>query len=315
MKAAFSPSARVSLLVLLSFVTMYAGTANFQASAQMVLVPVAVTDHAGRTVSGLKPQNFTILDDQKPQPILSFASEDAPCSVGLVLDTSGSMKYALPVARQVASAFLHTANPADEYLLLTVSTEPDALSGFTRDTADLEKSIEATRPNGMTALIDTVFVGLKSMHKAAQPRRAMLVLSDGMDNHSRYTRSQLLRVAVEADVQIYTIILENGLTGGQAVGMPFRPAMIAKPGDQMRGFEGPTMLEQLADKTGGLHFRVHNEAEAKAAAMKVALAIRSEYVIGYRPPDNAVAGKWRRVRVKLNVPDTNVYARAGYYSR
>ncbi len=181
--------------------------------------------------------------------------------------------------------------------------------------ADLEKSIEFTRPGGMTALVDTVFLGLHQMHKAAQPRRAMLILSDGMDNHSRYTRSQLLRVAVEADVQIYTIILENGLLGGQAVTMPFRPSMVAKPGDQHQPYQGATLLEQLADKTGGLHFRVHNEADAKAAAVKAGLAIRNEYVLGFRPRETVQTGKWRKVRVKLNVPDTNVYARDGYYSR
>jgi Ca-activated chloride channel family protein len=289
--------------------------AKFQSSSQMVLVPVAVTDYHGKTVTGLKPQDFTILDDKTPQQILSFASEDAPSSVGLVLDTSGSMQVGLKTAKDVADTFLKTANPEDEFLLLTVSTQPDTLSGFTTDIASLAKDIDSTRPGGLTALTDTVYLGLSHMRKATRPRRAMLIISDGMDNHSRYSKSKLLRIAIEADVQIYTIILDTTLTGGQPTTIPFRPSMIKKPVDQGQENQGPALLEQLAEKTGGLHFRVRNEAQARDAAIKVGQSIRNEYLIGYRPPENAPAGKWRRLKVKLAVPDVNVYARDGYYSR
>jgi Ca-activated chloride channel family protein len=288
--------------------------ANFQASSQMVMVPVAVTDRGGRTLNGLRQEDFTVLDNQKPQQIVSFSSEDVPSSVGLVLDTSGSMRNALGTAKDVAHSFLKTANPEDEFLLLTVSTEPDTISGFTRDAAELDRDIQSARTGGLTALIDTVYLGLSHMHQATRSRRALLIISDGIDNHSRYSKRKLLRIAVEADVQIYTIILDTGLTGGQAATIPFRPSMIKKPVDQGQEAQGPALLEELAEKTGGLHFRVRNAAEAQDAAVKVGRALRNQYVIGYRPPE-AESGKWRKVRVKLDVPDANVYARDGYYTR
>lgn len=287
--------------------------ASFRTSSQMVLVPVTVTDRQGKTVEGLRAQDFNVLEDQVAQPIASFAAEDAPCSVGLVLDVSGSMRSILGSAKGVLQSFFQTANPEDEFLLLTVSTQPEAVSRFTTDIADLQNSIERTNPGGMTALIDTVYLGLNGMRKARQPRRALLVLSDGMDNFSRYSKGELMRVALEADVQIYTIIVDNG-SGGGSTGIPFRPSMVAKPIDQARERQGPLLLEELADKTGGLHFHVRNDADAKEAAFKVGRALRNEYVIGYQPPNSGATGKWHHIRVKANVPKVNVYARNGYYT-
>ena len=288
--------------------------AAFRTSAQMVLVPVTVTDRNGKTIEGLRAENFDVLEDRSHQRIVSFAAEDAPCSVGLVLDISGSMRGSLGAAKAVAQSFFHTANPQDEFLLLTVSTQPEAISRFTTDTVELEESIERTSPGGMTALIDTVYLGLSRMRKAKQPRRALLILSDGVDNYSRYSKGELIRVAVEADVQIYTIIVGDGSAGGSTGTIPFRPSLASKPIDQARQHEGPNLLEELSDKTGGLHFHARSDAEAKEAAIKVGRALRNEYVIGYRPPASGAAGKWRRVRVKSNVPKVNVYARNGYYS-
>lgn len=289
--------------------------ATFHTSSQMVFVPVTVTDRNGKTVGGLQAQDFTILDDQKPQPIASFAIEDAACSLGLLLDSSGSMRNALGLAKEVTHAFLGTSNPDDEFLLLTVSTQPQALSGFTTDLKALEAGIQSSRPGGMTALIDTVYLGLSQMRDAKRPRRALLILSDGMDNHSRYSKSELLRVALEADVQIYTIIVDGIQGSGSSEGAPYRPSMVAKPWDQARMRQGPELLEELSDKTGGLHFRVRNANEAKEAAAKAAKALRDEYMIGYQAPIADASRKWHRIRVKADVPNTRVSARNGYYAR
>jgi Ca-activated chloride channel family protein len=280
----------------------------------MVLIPVTVTDHNGKTIEGLRAENFNIIEDQKPQRIVSFGSEDAPCSVGLVLDISGSMQNTLNAAKGVVQAFFKTANPDDEFLLLTVSTQPAATPGFTNEIAVLEKTIDFARPGGRTALTDTVYLGLSRMREARRPRRALLILSDGMDNQSRYSQGELMRMALEADVQIYTIILPDNASGGTGDTIPFRPRLIGKPGDQARDRQGPDLLEKLSDRTGGLHFRVHNGAEANAATIKVSTALREEYLIGYQPPDSGTAGKWRRVSVKSNVPKVNVHARNGYYA-
>ena len=288
--------------------------AAFRSDTHMVLVPVTVTDHNGKTVEGLRAADFKVLEDQVAQPIVSFTSEDAPCSVGLVLDISGSMRNSLEAAKGVAQAFFQAANPQDEFLLLTVSTQPDTLTGFTSDIADLEESIGRTSPGGMTALIDTVYLGLNRMRKARNPRRALLVLSDGMDNYSRYSKGELMREALEADVQIYTIIVGNNSGGGPSGGAPFRPSMVGKPIDQAREREGPLVLEELAEKTGGLHFRAQSDSDAKEAAMKAGRALRNMYVIGYQPQNSTASGKWHRIHVKANAGKVNVYARNGYYT-
>jgi Ca-activated chloride channel family protein len=231
----------------------------------------------------------------------------------LVLDISGSMRDSLDTAKGVAHAFLETANSQDEFLLLTVSTQPDTLSSFTTDIAELEDSIQRASSGGMTALVDTVYLGLNHLRKAHHPRRALLILSDGMDNYSRYSKGELMRAALEADVQVYSIIVGSGSGGSSSGGAPFRPTLAAKPIDQAREREGPNMLEELSEKTGGLHFHVRDAAEAKAAAVKAGRALRNQYVIGYQPPSSGASGKWHQVRVKSSAPKVNVYARSGYY--
>jgi Ca-activated chloride channel family protein len=317
----FPATLRYSCLTLLLLLTANASDAQrptapvtFRANAQMVLIPVTVTDHNGKTVKGLRAEDFSILDDQTPRQIASLTTEDAPCSVGLVLDISGSMRNTLSAAKGVAQAFFRTANPDDEFLLLTVSTQPAVDPGFTTDIASLEKTIEVARPGGRTALIDTVYLGLNRMHEARRPRRALLILSDGIDNQSRYSKSDLMRLALEADVQIYAVIMDNGLGGASSDTIPFRPSLIRKPGDQAQERQGPDLLEKLSDRTGGLHFHARNEAEAKEAVIKAGQAIRDEYLIGFQPLDPGTPGKWRQVRVKSKVPKVTIHARNGYYT-
>ena len=285
---------------------------TFSTSTQMVLVPVTVTDHRGATIEGLRSEDFSIFDNQSAQTIVSFSNEDAASSIGLVLDISGSMQKILSAAKEIVHAFLETANPEDEFSLLTVSTEPNSLPGFTTHIDALEEEIGLTRPGGLTALIDTVYFGLSRMHEAQQPRRALLIISDGIDNHSRYSQSELLNDALEANVQVYSIIFDNGAISG-ASGVPFMPAMAGKSWNQARQREGPELLEKLSDRTGGLYFHVRNNAEAKEAVVKAGRALRDEYLIGYRcPPEGAESGKWHRIHVKTTVPNLRVHTRSGY---
>jgi Ca-activated chloride channel family protein len=308
----------IALLFLLPVVTSKAGPSpeptTFHTNAELVLVPFVVTDRNGKTVEGLEASNFTILDDEEPQRIVSFGTEHTPCSVAVVLDVSGSMRETLTTATSVARAFLGTADPDDEFLLLTISTEPQVHSGFTSETAVLEKSLDLSRPQGLTALIDTVYLGLGRMRKAKWPRRAMLILSDGMDNHSRYSERELKSVAAEADVQIYTIVMA-GVSASPSAAAVLRPVPVNKPVDQAREHQGPSMLEALSNETGGISFRVGDRAEAKNAAIVAAQAMRSEYVIGYHPPERHADRKWHQVRVKSDLPRVKIYARKRYYAR
>lgn len=321
MRCCFAAVPLVFTLVVFTLAGLDAQTvsrASFQVSSRMVLVPVTVTDNYGKTILGLHAADFKVFDNQTPQPIVSFSMEDAPCSVGVVLDVSGSMRNALGLAKESAQAFVAAANPDDEFLLLTVSTQPAGEPQFTADPAGMAQTIAFTKPGGMTALIDTVYLGLNQMRKARHPRRALLVLSDGMDNHSQYSKNQLLRAALEADVQIYTFILPTTPGGIAGNGAPFRPSMIAKPGDRRPETEGPELLETLADKTGGLHFRARNDAEAREAVRKAGEALRNQYVIGFQPADSGLSGKAHRIRVTMAnpasaMPKIYVHARSAYY--
>lgn len=310
-----SSAVRWIAIILLAVGEMGAQTTapTFRTTSQVVLVPVTVTDRNARNMEGLRAEDFTVLDNQVPQQIVSFGIDDAPCSVSIVLDISGSMQKALATAKDMLRSFFGAADPKDEFLLLTVSTQPAALSRFTIDTAALEQSVDFTRPGGLTSLIDTTYMGLTRMKDAKLARRAMLILSDGMDNHSQYSERELINLALEADVQVYSMIFDNGMPSSDTV--PFRPGLAAKPWDLARERQGPQLLEKLSDKTGGLYFHIHNEPEAKEALVKAGRALRSEYLIGYQPSGAGASGKWHQIRVKSSVPKSYVHARNGYYAR
>lgn len=287
---------------------------TFQSNSAMVLIPVNITDRDGKTIQGLRAEDFTVFDEQAPQQIASFSSDDAPCSVGLVLDISGSMRYALTTTKRIADVFLKASNPEDEFLMLTVSSVPEAEPSFTTETGALAEDVQVTRPGGMTALLDTVYLGLNRMRKATRPRRALLILSDGMDNQSRYSKRELMRLALESDVQVYTILVD-GLSGSSGGAGPFVPSMVAKPWQQAAEREGPEMLKELSERTGGLYFHARNDAEGAEAAARTARALRNEYIIGYRAPNTGSSGKWHHVHVKSTVPKARIFARSGYYAQ
>lgn len=281
-----------------------------RADAKMILVPVTVMDRRGAFVGGLKETNFTLLDEKVPQKIVSFSSEDVPCSIGLVLDLSGSMRNSLKRAKEALTDFLGTANREDEFLLLGISTKPiiypvgtmSDVEEFTSDTATIENSIQLAPVGGSTALIDTLYSALGKMKKAKNPRRALVVVTDGMDNHSRHTKQELLQLAEEADVQIYTIVID-----------PVRHEQ--KPMQQIEQRRALNYIEDLSERTGGVNVLIESRNEAAVAANRIGLSIRNQYLIGFQPGNLDSTGKWHKVQVKLDRDQVNVYARTGYYAR
>jgi Ca-activated chloride channel homolog len=273
-----------------------------RASSNLVLVPAHVTNRAGASITGLQAGAFTILDDKVTQSIVSFGNDDLPCSVGVILDLSGSMSNRMDLAASALHAFLDTANPEDEAFLLTVSSRPQSVSGFTNDFGQLQSSLVTAQAGGATALIDTIYLGLQRLHAARNGHKALLVISDGMDNHSRYTQPELMRIVEEADVQIYTVGIANW-------------SIVKKPIELTEERNGQYFLQALADRSGGVNRVVKNFADAPEAAAKLSRAIRDQYVIGYRPSANEASGKWHAIQVKVNVPQTRVAARTGYYAR
>lgn len=277
------------------------GEAQFRANAHLVLIPVTVTDVRGATVNGLARENFTILDNRQPQPIAAFYTEDAPASIGVVMDVSGSMRRKLNWEKAVLHAFLQSSNPEDDFFLITVSSAPAIRAASVDDAGEIEDLVRAANAGGGTALCDALYSAVNRFRQRRNPRRALLVVSDGMDNLSRSTKSDVLRMVVEADVQVYTIAPEDSRTDGKGIGFQ----------EAMRGRE---FMRDLAEKTGGLSLILRECGNPSASAGKISAAIRNQYVIGYHSPDTGSSGKWHRIQVKVDLRGASVYARSGYQS-
>jgi len=277
--------------------------ANIRIDTTMVLIPVAVTDPMGRFVTGLDKENFKLLEDKVDQEILQFSSEDAPMSVGIVFDTSGSMGSKLAKSREAVKQFMKTANPEDEFFLIQFNDRPEMVIPFTPDTEEIQNRLMFVQSKGRTALLDGVYMAMNQMKKARNPRKAILIISDGGDNSSRYTESEVKNAVKEADVQIY------------AVGI-FEPA--ASRSRTPEELSGPALLGEITDQTGGRHFAVDNLAELPDVAAKIGIELRNQYVLGYSPKNVVRDGKYRRVQVKLvkttGLPQLKAIFRTGYYA-
>lgn len=269
----------------------------------LVQINVTVTDPLNRFVTGLDKDYFKLFEDKIEQEVSDFSSEDAPLSIGLVFDTSGSMGAKLQKSRQAAAQFFKTANPVDEFFLVTFNDRPDLVVPFTADTEDLQNRLAFTQSKGKTALLDGVYLSMHEMKKAHNPRKALLIISDGGDNSSRYTESEIKNAVREADVQIYAIgIYEPSGSRGRT------PEEAA----------GPGLLNEIAEQTGGRAFAVDNLAELPDVAAKIGMELRNQYVLYYTSKNQQRDGKYRHVNVKLvqprGLPPLKAYYRLGYYA-
>jgi len=277
--------------------------ANIRIDTNIVLIPVTVTDPLNRFVTGLDQDVFDILEDNVKQKIVSFGSEDAPLSVGIVFDTSGSMGPKLEKSRQSVTEFFKTANPEDEAFLVEFNDRPELVTPLTHNLEEIQNRLTFTQSKGRTALLDGVLLALRTMKKAHNPRKALIVISDGGDNSSRYTESELKAFVKEADVQIY------------AIGI-YEPA--SSRGRTSEELAGPGLLTDISEPTGGRHFVVENLNELPDVAAKIGIELRNQYVLGYSPSNTARDGKYRKVKVKINqprgLPQLHPFWRTGYYA-
>ena len=277
--------------------------ANIRVDTNLVLIPVAVTDPLGRFVTGLERENFKVIEDKIEQTISQFASEDAPLSVGLVFDTSNSMGAKLQKSRQAAAQFFKTANPEDEFFLVQFSDRPELIVPFTNNTEEIQNRLTFTQAKGRTALLDGIYLAMNQMKKAKNPRRAVLVISDGGDNSSRYTESEIKNLVREADVQMYAIGIFESI-GGR--------------GRTAEELSGPGLLNDLSEQTGGKHFAIENMNELPDVAAKIGIVLRNQYLIGYSSKNQEHDGKYRRVQIKLvqprGMPQLRPSWRQGYYA-
>jgi Ca-activated chloride channel family protein len=276
---------------------------DIRVDTTLVLIPVSVTDRMSRFVSGLDIEKFKLSEDKVDQEITQFSSEDAPLSVGIVFDTSGSMGAKLQRSRQAVTQFMKTANPQDEFFLIEFNDRPEMVQTFTSETEEIQNRLTFTQAKGRTALLDGVYLAMNQMKKARNPRKAILIISDGGDNSSRYTETEVKNAVREADVQIY------------AIGI-FEP--IAARGRTVEEMSGPGLLAEMAEQTGGRHFAVDNLAELPDVAAKIGIELRNQYLLGYSPKNTARDGKYRRVQVKLvkttGLPQLRAMFRTGYYA-
>ncbi len=277
---------------------------HIRIDANLVLIPVLVTDRNDRLITGLEKEHFKIFEDKVEQVITQFASEDTPVSIGLLIDCSGSMGPKLAKSRAAVSEFLRTANPEDEFLLVSFSDRAQLLTTFTDRIEEVQNRMMYLQSRGRTALLDAIYLALHEMKKGRHARKALLIISDGGDNSSRYSYSQVRSYIREADVQIYSIgILEPLSTRGRS------PEELA----------GPTLLEDVAHQTGGRLYQVDDLGQLPDIASKIGAALRNEYLLGYMPAEGNHDGKYHRVRVKLQppkgLPALRATFRSGYYAR
>jgi Ca-activated chloride channel family protein len=277
--------------------------ASIRIDKTLVQINVTVTDPLNRFVTGLDKEYFKLFEDKIQQEVSQFSSEDAPLSIGLVFDTSGSMGSKMQKSRQAAAQFFKTSNPEDEFFLVTFNDRPELSVPFTGDTEHVQSRLTFTQSKGRTALLDGVYLAMNQMKKARNPRKALLIISDGGDNSSRYTESEIKNAVREADVQIY------------AIGI-FEP--MASRGRTAEEMAGPGLLNEVAEQTGGRAFAVDNLAELPDVAAKIGMELRNQYVLYYTPKNQDRDGKYRRVQVKLvqprGLPPLKAFFRLGYYA-
>jgi Ca-activated chloride channel homolog len=276
---------------------------DIRIDSTLVLIPVTVTDPYNRFVTGLEKENFKLFEDKKEQEIVQFASEDAPLSIGVVFDCSGSMGSKLEKSRQAVAQFFRTANPEDEFFLVQFNDTASLAEPFTRNLEEIQNRLAFTQSKGRTALLDAVYLALHEMKKAKNPRKALLLITDGGDNNSRYTENEIKNLVKEADVQIYAIGIYEPIGSRSRT-----PEELA----------GPGLLTEIAEQTGGRQYAVENLAELADIAAKIGVELRNQYILGYAPHNQEHDGKYRRVEVKLNqprgLPPLRAFWRHGYYA-
>ena len=268
-------------------------------SVDLVLVPVTITDGLNRPVVGLEQSNFELFEGKKAQPIKHFSGEDTPVSLGIIVDTSGSMGDKMDRAREAVIQFCETANPQDEFFMITFSDEPRLATDFTSSPDELENELLFTRSKGRTALLDAIYMGIRKMREAKYGRKALLVISDGGDNHSHYSEREVHSAIKEADVMIYSVgTFENFVSTEEEL-------------------LGPEMLQGIAELTGGRAFTLTNANDMPAVTHSIGTQLRHQYVLAYQPASGAHDGKWHKISVKLKLPGKlallRVTARPGYY--
>lgn len=266
-------------------------------SSELVVLPTIVTDKQGRYISDLPKDRFVVYDNGRRVPIELFTTEDTPVTVGLIVDSSSSMRAKLGEVVAAALAFARSSNPNDE--LFAIRFNDDVREAVVNrrfllaaDLSSLEAALATIVPEGRTALYDALLAGLDHMDEGTRPRKVMVVISDGGDNASTATLDRVLARARTSNAAIYTVGIY----------------------DDDDPDKNPGALKSLARATGGERFLPRSPGALVQACQRIAREIRSGYTIGYVPPDRD--GFFHRVRVQVVAPgrNVNVRTRPGYFA-
>ncbi len=270
--------------------------ARIRVDSKLVLIPVTVTNAKAQPVLDLPKAAFQVFEDGVEQQITHFTDEDAPLSLGIVFDASGSMEHRLDKSRAAVAQLFRAATPADEYFVVQFSDYPTLLTGFTSDTDEIESSLARIQANGWTALLDAISLAVNECRKASTGRKALLIVSDGGDNRSRFTEREVRAMLRESDVLVYAIGVLGPLVTERSM----------------------KLLSNLAEETGGRLFPVHGLADLPEAMEKVSIALHHQYVLGYTPTHAERDGKYRNVLVRVtpraDSPRLHASWRVGYYA-
>lgn len=274
---------------------------SIRIGTELVSLTVTVTDPYNRLVTGLDKQHFELFEDKVKQEITHFNDDDVPVSMGIIFDVSGSMKGKLDRARDSLRAFIQTSHQEDDFFLVGFNQRANLVAEFT-DGDTLANKLTLVDPRGQTALYDAAYLGIEKVKQGRHQKRAILLISDGQDNSSRYTYGELRKLLREAGVQIYCIgIVEMGGGSGGTLDM-----------------QGQGILEEIAQTTGGKAFFPRAAAELEDATTRIALELRHQYSIGYAPTNVKRDGQWHKIKINVKaprgLPSLRVQHKEGYYA-
>ena len=276
------------------------GASSIKVDVDLVLVNATVTDINNRFVTGLEKEHFQVFEDKVEQQISHFSNEDVPTSIGLLFDVSSSMTDKIARSRDAAVAFLKTSNPEDEFLLMTFADRPKIDEEFTTDVNEVQNRLIYKNAKGCTTLYDSVYLALEKMKHAHNPKKAILVITDGEDTCSRYSLLNVRNAVKESDVQIYAIGIVNSYYS-----------------DLSQGRTGRSVLEEMAEITGGKAYFPNSVYELEDICTKIAIELKNQYIIGYSSTNTTRDGRWRKIKVRLNapkgLPSLSVRAKSGYF--
>jgi VWFA-related protein len=278
--------------------------ANLRVDTSLVQIPVHVTTQLGVSVPDLEKQHFQVFEDNVEQTITHFSKDDAPLSIGLVFDASASMRNKIHKSSEAASAFFRTANPEDEFFLVEFNERPRLAIPFTFDSDELYRHIVHTRTIGRTSLLDAIHMALQQMKKAKNSRQAIIIVSDGGDNCSRYSVAQIKNALMESDVQLYAMGIFD-----------LDDSPKKRPAEEVNG---PRLLSELAELSGGRHYPIDDLNELPRISERIGMELRNQYLLGYTPENSERDGKYHSIKLNLDppagMPRLRVQYRRGYYA-